>query len=84
MTAFIIAKYVEKGKLNWNTKFFDLFPSWKSKSKPEYAKMTFRIYCHTELEFYHFKRSDPQIPDFRETIFKKENSLLNSSLHFHL
>src|SRR6478736_4765692 len=26
MTAFMIAKYVEKGKLKWNTKFFDIFP----------------------------------------------------------
>lgn len=40
MTAFIIAKYVEKGKLNWTTKFFNVFPEWIENSKPEYANIT--------------------------------------------
>ncbi len=30
MTTFIIAKYVEKNKLKWDTKFFDLFSDWKA------------------------------------------------------
>jgi len=40
MTAFVIAKYVELGKLQWSTKFFDVFPEWKQKSKPEYFNIT--------------------------------------------
>lgn len=32
MTAFVIAKYVENGKLKWTTQFFDLFPEWKQKA----------------------------------------------------
>lgn len=32
ITGFIAATLVEQKKLNWNTKFFDLFPEWK-KSK---------------------------------------------------
>ena len=33
LTAFVIAKYVEEGKLKWTTKFFDIFPDWKRTSK---------------------------------------------------
>lgn len=40
MTGFVIAKYVEAGKLGWSTKFFDLFPKWKEKSKPQYYNIT--------------------------------------------
>jgi CubicO group peptidase (beta-lactamase class C family) len=40
MTAFIIAKYVEKGKLKWDTQFFDIFPEWKKNSNVEYHKIT--------------------------------------------
>lgn len=40
MTAFIIAKYVELGKLKWTTKFLDIFPEWKEKSRPEYTHIT--------------------------------------------
>lgn len=40
MTAFIIANYVEKGKLKWNTKFFDVFPEWKQNSLPQYVNIT--------------------------------------------
>jgi len=40
MTAFVIAKYIELGKLKWTTKFFDLFPEWKEKSKADYADIT--------------------------------------------
>lgn len=29
MTAFIIAKYVEMGKLQWTSRFFDIYPEWK-------------------------------------------------------
>jgi len=40
MTAFIIAKYVESKKLSWDTKFFDLFPSWRENSNSAYAEIT--------------------------------------------
>ena len=42
MTAFIIAKYVESGKLNWPTKFFDLYPEWKKESKPDYETINLK------------------------------------------
>lgn len=40
ITAFIAARLVEQGKLQWTTKFFDLYPDWKKDSKSEYAEIT--------------------------------------------
>ncbi len=68
MTAFIIAKYVEKGKLKWTTKFFDLFPEWKEKSKSEYANITLKDLLSHRAGVQPFQgENDPQIPDFKGT-----------------
>jgi CubicO group peptidase (beta-lactamase class C family) len=68
MTAFIIAKYVEKGKLKWTTKFFDLFPEWKEKSKSEYADITLKDLLSHKAGVQPFRgENDPQIPDFKGT-----------------
>lgn len=40
ITAFIAALLVEKGQLKWDTKFFDLFPELKHKSRKEYQDIT--------------------------------------------
>lgn len=40
ITGFIAAKLVENNKIDWNTKFFDLFPELKNKSNPEYFNIT--------------------------------------------
>ncbi len=40
ITGFIAAYLVEKKKINWETKFFDLFPELKSKSNPAYYDKT--------------------------------------------
>lgn len=65
MTAFIIAKYVEKGKLKWKTKFFDLFPDWKEKSKPEYTNITLQDLLSHKAGIQPFQGDDdPKIPDF--------------------
>jgi CubicO group peptidase (beta-lactamase class C family) len=72
MTAFIIAKYVEKGKLKWTTKFFDLFPEWKEKSKPEYANITLQDLLSHRAGIQPFQgEGDPQIPDFKGTNSEK-------------
>lgn len=66
MTAFIIAKYVEKGDLKWTTKFFGLFPEWKEKSKPEYANITLQDLLSHRAEIQPFQgEADQQIPDFK-------------------
>lgn len=72
MTAFIIAKYVEKGKLKWTTKYFDLFPDWKEKSKPDYANITLQDLLSHKAGILPFQgEDDPQIPDFKGTSQEK-------------
>lgn len=68
MTAFIIAKYVENGKLKWTTQFFDLFPEWKQKSKPEYANITLQDLLSHKAGIQPFQgEDDPVIPGFKGT-----------------
>ncbi len=40
ITGFIAAYLVEQNKIKWSTKFFDLFPSWKTKSNAAYYEIT--------------------------------------------
>ncbi len=40
ITGFIAAYLVEHNKIQWTTKFFDLFPSWKIGSNPAYYNIT--------------------------------------------
>lgn len=66
MTAFMIAKYVEKGELKWTTKFFDLFPDWKEKSKPEYANISLQDLLSHKAGIQPFQgEDDPEIPNFK-------------------
>lgn len=68
MTAFMIASYVEKGKLNWTTKYFDVFPDWKENSKPEYANITLQDLLSHRAGIQPFQgEGDPPIPDFTGT-----------------
>jgi len=68
MTAFMMAKYVEKGKLKWTTKFFDIFPEWKAKSKPAYANITLLDLLTHKAGIQPFQgENDPEIPDFKGT-----------------
>lgn len=40
ITGFIAAYLVENNKIQWNTRFFDLFPELQEKGNPGYIKMT--------------------------------------------
>ena len=40
ITGFIAAYLVEKKKINWDTKFFKLFPTWKKNSNQAYKDIT--------------------------------------------
>lgn len=74
MTAFIIAKYVESGKLKWTTKFFDLFPDWKQKSKTEYANITLQDLLSHKAGIQPFQgEDDPEIPNYKGTNPEKRN-----------
>lgn len=65
MTAFMIAKYVEKGKLKWKTKFFDLFPEWKKTSRKEYYNITLEeLLSHRTFVQPFQGENDPRIPKF--------------------
>lgn len=68
MTAFIIAKYVEKGKLKWTSKFFDLFPEWRANSKKEYYNITLQELLSHRAGVQPFQgENDPVIPEFKGT-----------------
>ena len=68
MTAYMIAKYVEQGKLNWMEKFFDLFPEWKQQSNPAYHNITLQdLLSHRALIQPFQGDNDPTIPDFKGT-----------------
>jgi len=75
MTAFIIAKYVEKGKLKWTTKFFDLFSDWKENSKVEYYNITLQDLLSHRARIQPFQGdNDPIIPDFKGTKQEKRKA----------
>ena len=74
MTAFVIAKYVEKGKLKWSTKFFDLFPDLKKTSKPDYYNITLEELISHQARIQPFQgENDPAVPDFKGTHQEKRN-----------
>ena len=75
MTAFIIAKYVEKGKIKWTTKFFDLFSDWKENSKVEYYNITLQDLLSHRARIQPFQGdNDPIIPDFKGTKQEKRKA----------
>lgn len=75
MTAFIIAKYVEKGKLKWTTKFFDIFPEWKENSNVEYHKTTLQDLLSHRARIQPFQGdNDPTIPKLIGTKQEKRKS----------
>lgn len=68
MTAFMIARYVEQGSLQWTTKFFTLFPAWKNKSQTAYWNMTLQDLLTHKAGIQPFQgEDDPVIPDFKGT-----------------
>ena len=74
MTAFVIAKYVEKEKLKWTTKFFDIFPEWKSNSKEDYYNITLQDLLSHRARVQPFQGdNDPTIPDFIGTKQEKRS-----------
>lgn len=75
MTAFIIAKYVEKKKLKWTTKFFDIFPEWKDNSKVEYYKITLQDLLSHRARIQPFQGfDDPIIPELKGTKQEKRKA----------
>jgi CubicO group peptidase (beta-lactamase class C family) len=75
MTAFTIAKYVEEKKLNWDTKFFDLFPEWKKGSDPAYYNITLKDLLSHRAGIPPFTEDEEgnTIPQFKGTKQEKRN-----------
>ena len=67
ITGFIAAYLVENKKINWTTKFFDLFPSWKKNSNPEYYEITLAdILSHrARIQPYTSGLEFQELPDFK-------------------
>jgi len=74
MTAFMIAKYVEHGSLQWNTKFFAVFPEWRNKSHTAYLQITLQDLLTHKAGIQPFQgEDDPAIPSFKGTKQQKRN-----------
>lgn len=75
MTAFMIAKYIEEGKLKWSAKFFDFFPEWKNDSRPEYYGINLEELLSHRARIQPFQgENDPDIPEFRGTKQEKREA----------
>lgn len=74
MTAFMIARYVDKGKLKWTTQFFDVFPDLKKTSKPEYYDITLEKLLSHQARIQPFQgENDPAVPNFTGTHQEKRD-----------
>jgi len=66
MTAFVAAKCVEQGRLQWKTKFFDLFPEWKAQSNKQYQQITLVDLLSHKAKIQPFQgENDPEIPAYK-------------------
>lgn len=76
LTAFVIAKYVERRKLNWNTKFFSLFPEWKKESDPAYWQITLQQLLSHRAGIRPFTEDEEgvKIPAFKGTKQQKRKA----------
>lgn len=67
ITGFVAARLVKQKQLNWNTKFFDLFPELKAKSNPVYYEMTLQdlLTFRAKLPPYTYTNALPKKSWFR-------------------
>lgn len=66
ITSFIAALLVKEKKINWDTKFFDLFPELKSQSKKDYHEITLQnlLTFRANLPTYTYTFAKPKKEDF--------------------
>lgn len=75
MTAFVIAKFVEKGSLRWTTRFFDIFPKWRIGSKQAYYDITLQDLLSHRAGIHPFQgENDPPIPNLKGTKQEKREA----------
>lgn len=71
-TAFLAGKLVDDGKINWETKFFDLFPELKEKANPTYYDMTLQELLSHRARLINFKHE----AEVQSIIAEYENGLI--------
>ncbi|MEP6803933.1 MAG: serine hydrolase domain-containing protein [Flavobacterium sp.] len=94
ITGFIAATLVEQKKLNWNTKFFDVFPEWKKTSNKEFYDITLEdLLSHrAHIPSYNSGEEYQKLPEFKgspsekrkqfcEYILKNEPTQSNSEIY---
>jgi CubicO group peptidase (beta-lactamase class C family) len=61
ITGFIAATLVKQGRIKWDTRFFDLFPEMKAKSRPAYYDLTLLdlLSMRTKLFPYTYTYAEP-------------------------
>ena len=61
-TALMAELIVSTGKINWDTKFFDLFPKWKIHSQPAYYSLTLQdlITFRNKLPMWTYSFPEPK------------------------
>lgn len=83
-TAFLAGSLVDKGLIDWDTKFFDLYPELEMNSKSEYHNMTLQELLSHRARMIAFK-DEPQVSTL---IAKYENDigdgLSNKQKRYHL
>ncbi len=72
-TAFLSGRLVDVGKINWGTKFFDLYPELKEIANPAYYNMTLQELLSHRARLINFK-NESEIPTI---IAEYESGLLN-------
>ena len=75
ITGFICAYLVEQKKINWETKFFDLFPKWKKKSNKAFYNITLEDLLSHRARIQPFTSGNEykKLPKFAGTKSEKRN-----------
>lgn len=73
ITAFMAATLIEQKKLQWDTKFFDLFPEWKKTSNKVYYDMTLEdLLSHrAHIQPYNTGEEYQKLPNFKGSTSEK-------------
>ncbi len=95
ITGFIAALLVKQGKIKWDTKFFDLYPELKAKSRKEYHDLTLlnlltfrsRLFAYTYTNDTPVKgqftgNEDEQLYQFAKWFFQSKPVNAKDSIHF--
>jgi D-alanyl-D-alanine carboxypeptidase len=72
-TAFLSGRLVDEGKINWGTKFFDLYPELKEIANPAYYDMTLQELLSHRARLINFKNES----EVSTIIAEYESGLLN-------